>query len=193
MLPDDDLELAHWKAMVHGVVFGDGGLALDLLVNVLWLQVIRCEISLDQGLAWQPADITVREKPRWAVNSSNDKARHWCWCHWELEIKVADLDGCREICFRAVDQSQNMMPERHTWNVMGMLNNPWYRVRVHKDGNAYKFEHPTLAGNDREEGWMVKMANDAPEGELRWGWGGKGTPAAPVQPSQVVQAKQYQR
>mmetsp|Transcript_20222 Transcript_20222/g.50929 ORF Transcript_20222/g.50929 Transcript_20222/m.50929 type:complete len:131 (-) Transcript_20222:105-497(-) len=99
---------------------------------------------------------------------------------WKHEIAVSDLEGCPEICFRAVDQSQNSMPERPTWNVMGMLNNPWYRVRVHKEGDGYRFEHPTLAGPDKEEGWMVKMAKAAPEGELRWGWGGKGTPAAPA-------------
>ena len=143
-------------------------------------QVIRTEISLDQGQTWHLGNIVEREKPRWAANSSNDKGKHWCWCFWEHTIDVKDLDGCPEICFRAWDQSQNSMPERPTWNVMGMLNNPWYRVRVHKEGESYSFEHPTLAGTDREEGWMVKMANEAEDGELRWGWGGKGGPAAPA-------------
>ena len=142
-------------------------------------QVIRAEVSLDQGLSWQLATVTEREKPRWGGYSSGDKAKHWCWCFWEHEIEVANLADCPEICFRAWDQSMNSMPERPTWNVMGMLNNPWYRVRVLREGNSYTFEHPTQAGPDKEEGWMVKMANDSPEGELRWGWGGKGTPAAP--------------
>jgi nitrate reductase (NAD(P)H) len=98
-------------------------------------------------------------------------------------VDTSALAGSVEICMRAWDQSQNSMPERPTWNVMGMLNNPWYRVRVHQrtDG-ALTFEHPTQAGPDKTEGWMIKMAADTPaeqEGELLWGWGGKGTPAAP--------------
>lgn len=115
-----------------------------------------------------------------AITPSRARRCHCPQVFWKHEIAVSDLEGCPEICFRAVDQSQNSMPERPTWNVMGMLNNPWYRVRVHKEGDGYRFEHPTLAGPDKEEGWMVKMAKAAPEGELRWGWGGKGTPAAPA-------------
>ena len=71
------------------------------------------------------------------------------------------------------------MPERPTWNVMGMLNNPWFRVRVHPsaDGKGVTFEHPTIAG-PTPGGWMQKMAAEK-GGELLWGWGGEGGPAAP--------------
>jgi hypothetical protein len=70
------------------------------------------------------------------------------------------------------------MPERPTWNVMGMLNNPWYRIRVHALPNGgFHFEHPTIAG-PTPGGWMQKMAEKA-GGELLWGWGGEGGPAAP--------------
>jgi hypothetical protein len=100
-----------------------------------------------------------------------------------MEVETQKMAEADEIIFRAWDQSQNSMPERPTWNVMGMLNNPWYRIRIHHvGGNTIKFEHPTQAGPDKTEGWMVKMAADTPEeqeGELLWGWGGKGTPAAP--------------
>ena len=84
----------------------------------------------------------------------------------------------KEICFRAVDQSQNFMPERPTWNVMGMLNNPWYRVRVHKVATSYQMEHATIAG-PTPGGWMQKMAEKTPTGELLWGWGGEGNTTAP--------------
>jgi DMSO/TMAO reductase YedYZ molybdopterin-dependent catalytic subunit len=141
-------------------------------------KVIRAELSFDQGQSWKLANINVREKPRWAAGSSGDKARHWCWCHWELEVDANWLRGCNEICFRAFDQSQNSMPERPTWNVMGMLNNPWYRIRVHALPNGgFHFEHPTIAG-PTPGGWMQKMAEKA-GGELLWGWGGEGGPAAP--------------
>ena len=42
---------------------------------------------------------------------------------------------------------------RLTWNLMGMMNNPHYRVRVHVDTNAtghmaMVFEHPTKSGSE---------------------------------------------
>ena len=46
---------------------------------------------------------------------------------------------------------------------MGMLNNPWFRIKIHpktvngKDG--LQFEHPTLAGN-QNGGWMMRMKGD---------------------------------
>ena len=91
------------------------------------------ELSFDQGLSWQLADINVREQPRWADFGSGRQG-HWCWCHWSMEVPVEKLldPKCVEVCFRAVDQSMNKMDERPTWNVMGMLNNPWYRIRVHR-------------------------------------------------------------
>jgi len=141
-------------------------------------KVIRAEVSFDQGQSWKLAEITTREKPRWAAGSSGDKARHWCWCFWEYTFPIEWLAGCKEICFRAVDQSQNFMPERPTWNVMGMLNNPWYRVRVHKVGTGYQMEHATIAG-PTPGGWMQKMAEKTPTGELLWGWGGEGNTTAP--------------
>jgi DMSO/TMAO reductase YedYZ molybdopterin-dependent catalytic subunit len=160
---------AEKKYIMKGYAYSGGG-----------RKVIRCEVSFDQGLSWKLADINVRETPRWAAGSSGDKARHWCWCMWEYEIDTSVLfdEKCKEIVFRAVDQSQNFMPERPTWNVMGMLNNPWYRVRIHKDpSGGVKMEHATIAG-PTPGGWMQQMAEKA-GGELLWGWGGEGNPAAP--------------
>ena len=156
------------KYTIKGYAYSGGG-----------RKVIRAEVSFDQGLSWKLANINVREKPRWAAGSSGDKAKHWCWCHWEYEADAAEVRGANEICFRAFDQSQNCMPERPTWNVMGMLNNPWFRVRVHPsaDGKGVTFEHPTIAG-PTPGGWMQKMAAEK-GGELLWGWGGEGGPAAP--------------
>jgi hypothetical protein len=144
-------------------------------------KVIRCELSFDGGLSWKLGTINVREEPRWANFCSGDKARHWCWCHWELEVPVEWLADkkCVEVCFRAVDQANNKMDERPTWNVMGMLSNAWYRVRVHHTpAGGIQIEHPCIAG-PTPGGWMQKMAAATPTGELLWGWGGEGTPAAP--------------
>lgn len=45
------------------------------------------------------------------------------------------------------------MCRRLTWNLMGMMNNPHYRVKVHVDTNAtgrmaMVFEHPTKSGSE---------------------------------------------
>jgi hypothetical protein len=45
----------------------------------------------------------------------------------------------------------NTQPEWPTWNLMGMMNNPWFRVRVHPTKTAEGelavwFEHPTMPG-----------------------------------------------
>jgi len=157
------------KYVMKGYAYSGGG-----------RKVIRAEVSFDQGMSWKLADINVRESPRWAAGGSGDKARHWCWCMWEYELDTSVLfdPSCKEILFRAVDQSQNFMPERPTWNVMGMLNNPWYRVRVHNEPDGgVKMEHATIAG-PTPGGWMQQMAEKA-GGELLWGWGGEGVPAAP--------------
>ena len=55
----------------------------------------------------------------------------------------------------------NTQPKELTWNVMGMLNNPWFTVVKHfdyaEDGPVLTFEHPTLAGQ-QTGGWMTPDA-----------------------------------
>lgn len=168
--PDEVIPMTQKTYTFKGYAYSGGG-----------RKVIRCELSFDGGLSWKLGNINVREEPRWANFCSGDKARHWCWCHWELEVPIEWLADkkCVEVCFRAVDQSNNKMDERPTWNVMGMLSNAWYRVRVHHTpAGGIQIEHPCIAG-PTPGGWMQKMAAATPTGELLWGWGGEGTPAAP--------------
>ena len=44
---------------------------------------------------------------------------------------AADLLTCPEICCRAWDSCMNTQPNTFTWNVMGMMNNCVYRVKIH--------------------------------------------------------------
>ena len=52
------------------------------------------------------------------------------------------------VACRAWDAAMNTQPKELTWNVMGMLNNPWFTVVKHfdyaEDGPVLTFEHPTL-------------------------------------------------
>eukprot|EP00958_Prasinococcus_capsulatus_P024321 scaffold3768_cov376-Prasinococcus_capsulatus_cf.AAC.36 len=153
----DTMKIADEMCTVNGYAYTGGG-----------RKIIRCEISLDGGMSWKLATISTEELPR--------MGRYWCWFMWEIVLSKKDLQAADELLFRAYDEAQNAMPERPTWNVMGMMNNPWYRVRIHHlSADEIAFEHPTQAGPN-PGGWMVKMA-EAAGGHLNWGWGGEGSPA----------------
>lgn len=67
---------------------------------------------------------------------------------------------------RAWDACMNTQPKDLTWNVMGMMNNPWFRIKVHqikdisKNIVGIRFEHPTLPGTQKG-GWMTKEGKQA--------------------------------
>ena len=68
-------------------------------------KVIRCEVSLDGGDSWRLADIERHEKP-------TPYGKHWCWVFWSIRVPTVDLLRSTEIRVRAVDSSNNMMPEK---------------------------------------------------------------------------------
>jgi nitrate reductase (NAD(P)H) len=47
-----------------------------------------------------------------------------------LLAPAVDLMQAREICCRGYDSHQNSQPNTFTWNLMGMMNNCVYRVKV---------------------------------------------------------------
>ncbi|CAA3018146.1 nitrate reductase [NADH] 2 [Olea europaea subsp. europaea] len=116
-------------------------------------KVTRVEITMDGGETWQVATVDHPEKP-------NKYGKYWCWCFWSLEVEVLDLLGAKEICVRAWDETLNTQPEKLIWNLMGMMNNCWFRVKTnvckpHKGEIGIVFEHPTQPGN-QSGGWMAK-------------------------------------
>jgi len=120
------------------------------------LKIIRAEISLDSGKTWEITDLT---RPEDEIAAARGTDKHWCWSWWETEVEASKLSECKEICCRAVDSNQNMQPAYLTWNVMGMMNNCLFRVKVHRleDGSGVWFEHPTMPGN-QAGGWMTEDA-----------------------------------
>jgi len=104
--------------------------------------VHRVEVTLNNGQNWRPARIERVEKP-------DEFGQCWCWVHWSVEVPISLLAKCGEFAVRAWDDSQNCQPERPTWNLMGMMNNNWFRVKVHslRDGAEVWFEHPTQVEN----------------------------------------------
>ncbi|KAL2317757.1 hypothetical protein Fmac_031633 [Flemingia macrophylla] len=116
-------------------------------------KVTRVEVTLDGGETWHVCELDRPEKP-------NKYGKYWCWCFWSLEVEVLDLLGTKEIAVRAWDEGLNTQPENLIWNVMGMMNNCWFRVKTnvckpHKGEIGIVFEHPTQPGN-QPGGWMAK-------------------------------------
>ena len=93
----------------------------------------------------------------------------FCWCFWTHTVSVLELQNSDSILVRAMDESMMVQPRDMYWSVLGMMNNPWFRVRIDKGDGFIRFEHPTslLSG---PTGWMEKVKKEG--GNLlngRWG------------------------
>jgi nitrate reductase (NAD(P)H) len=141
MLPIN-LSSAHEPYLLKGYAYSGGG-----------RKVVRVEISLNDGESWRLCKVT-------HPSPCTKYGKYWCWNLWEVEADLVELLQAKEIVVRAWDFAMNTQPQKIVWNLMGMMNNCWYRVKVgackHKDGGiALTFEHPILAGN-LAGGWMAK-------------------------------------
>ncbi|CAL9171474.1 unnamed protein product [Musa hybrid cultivar] len=117
-------------------------------------KVTRVEATLNGGETWLVCALDHPEKP-------NKYGKYWCWCFWSLEVEVLDVLSSKEVAVRAWDESLNTQPEKLIWNVMGMMNNCWFKVKVnvcrpHKGEIGLVFEHPTQPGN-QSGGWMARQ------------------------------------
>jgi nitrate reductase (NAD(P)H) len=95
----------------------------------------------------------------------------FCWCLWSLDIPVQDLQQSDAILVRAMDEALNIQPRDMYWSVLGMMNNPWFRIAIVKDedGDVLRFEHPTQPAL-MPGGWMErvkKIGGDLANGQ--WG------------------------
>merc|ERR1711977_577651 len=73
-----------------------------------------------------------------------------------MGLKVADLALAGDVMVRGMDESMNVQPRDMYWSVLGMMNNPWYRVSITKEGDSLHFEHPTQPAL-MPGGWMEKV------------------------------------
>ena len=103
-------------------------------------------MTLDGGKSWHLVeDGNVTHPP----DTPTAAGKYWGWCMWTITVPTADLLKATNVACRAWDCAMNTQPKELTWNVMGMLNNPWFTVVKHfdysEDGPVLTFEHPTLA------------------------------------------------
>ncbi|KAI8640057.1 hypothetical protein BD408DRAFT_391226 [Parasitella parasitica] len=145
-------------------------------------KIIRCEITLDDGKTWRLAEINDRksEGDRYATEhygydrsklpESYNQTRYWTWIHWSLGIHAVDLLGVQEICLRCWNDTNSCMPKDLNWSLMGMLNNCWYRIKLHLDREpalSFVFQHPTTLPGDTTQlgndlpGWMEENQAEA--------------------------------
>ncbi|CAE7742023.1 NITA [Symbiodinium sp. CCMP2592] len=145
-------------------------------------KIIRAEISLDSGKSWE---ITELQRPEDEIAEARGTDKHWCWAWWETEVDMSRLldSACEEICCRAWDSNQNCQPVQLTWTVMGMLNNPIYRIKIHREGGRIWFEHPTQGS--MPGGWMTDQAGQFNESFAVEATPGK-TGVAPSRPVAAV-------
>lgn len=102
---------------------------------------------------------------------------HWreacfCWCIWTIDIPIARLETSEAILVRAMDEAMNIQPRDIYWSVLGMMNNPWFRITIAKEDEILKFSHPTQPGLI-PGGWMEQVKNEG--GDLVDGYWGKGS------------------
>ncbi|KAK6346642.1 hypothetical protein TWF696_006762 [Orbilia brochopaga] len=168
---DETLDLRTAPAIytAHGYAYSGGG-----------RRISRVELSIDSGDTWRLATITYPEDRYRAeeyegvylfggkLDMSWRDSSH-CWCFWSLQLDTKLLAKSDGFLLRAMDESMNLQPRDMYWSVLGMMNNPWFRVAIIRDGDILRFEHPTqpalLPG-----GWMerVKKAGGNPVGP-NWG------------------------
>ncbi|KAG0363822.1 hypothetical protein BG005_005644 [Podila minutissima] len=126
-------------------------------------KITRVEVTLDSGKSWLVSDLEHPEEwPEYRFcNDPLPRQRYWCWCFWSIKVPVRQLLKCKDIHVRAWDSTMNTQPKDLNWNLMGMMNNCWYRVQVdlavssEDDGElVLRFIHPTLPGPEGGGGWM---------------------------------------
>ncbi|KAH7054728.1 nitrate reductase [Linnemannia elongata] len=126
-------------------------------------KITRVEVTLDSGISWLVTDLEHPEEwPEYQFcNDPFPRQRYWCWCFWSIKVPVRQLLKCNDIHVRAWDSTMNTQPKDLNWNLMGMMNNCWYRVQVDltvsgKDdgGLVLMFLHPTVPGSESGGGWM---------------------------------------
>jgi nitrate reductase (NAD(P)H) len=141
------------KYRARGYAYGGGG-----------RRVTRVEITLDKGKTWRLADIDYaedryRESEQDLYGGRLDmswRETSFCWCFWALDIPMSELKDASDIFVRAMDESMNVQPRDMYWSVLGMMNNPWFRVTISVEADSLLFEHPTqpalIPG-----GWMERV------------------------------------
>ena len=139
--------------VAKGYAYGGGG-----------RRITRVELSIDKGKTWRLANIDYpedkyRQSEQYLYGGRLDmtwRESCFCWCIWSLNIPVSDLATAHDMLVRAMDESMNIQPRDLYWSVLGMMNNPWFRVTISKEEDFLRFDHPTQPAM-MPGGWMERV------------------------------------
>lgn len=153
---------------IKGYAYGGGG-----------RRITRVEISLDKGKTWRLARIDYPEDAYRAAEEDTQlfggrldmswREASFCWCFWDLDVKVSELETAKDVLVRSMDESMTLQPRDMYWSVLGMMNNPWFRITITVERDFLRFEHPTQPAL-MPGGWMQKV-KDAGGDLLNGYWG----------------------
>ncbi|KAJ6785971.1 hypothetical protein PWT90_09030 [Aphanocladium album] len=131
-------------------------------------RITRLEVTLDKGRSWRLASINYPEDQYRNAPDGDElyggKMDMWwretcfCWCFWEIDIAISELADASDLMIRAMDEGLMAQPRDMYWSVLGMMNNPWYRLVIHKEDRFLRFEHPTQPAL-MPGGWMERVKN----------------------------------
>ncbi|CAN6446889.1 unnamed protein product [Victoria cruziana] len=113
---EDVVVVKQGKTTIRGYAVSGGGRGIE-----------RVDLSIDGGKTWIE---TLRYQKRDAPYVSDDiKSDKWAWVFFEATV---DLPPYAEIVVKAVDVAANVQPEsvEEIWNLRGVLNTSWHRVRI---------------------------------------------------------------
>jgi nitrate reductase (NAD(P)H) len=142
------------KYTVRGYAYSGGG-----------RRITRAEVSIDKGKTWRLANIDYAEDKYRAIEDKqlfggrldmDWRETSFCWCFWNLDLAVSELKDAKDILVRAMDESMCIQPRDMYWSVLGMMNNPWYRIAIHHEHGSLRFEHPTQPAL-MPGGWMERI------------------------------------
>lgn len=160
-------------------------------------RITRVELSIDRGKSWRLATI---EYPEDAYREALDdpevcgarldmswREASFCWSFWNIDVAVDDLREAKDILVRCMDESMQIQPRDMYWSVLGMMNNPWFRITISHEGDYLRFEHPTQPAL-MPGGWMERVKQAG--GNLTNGyWGEKiGDEDSEVPPAEQADA-----
>ncbi|EJF63681.1 hypothetical protein DICSQDRAFT_101612 [Dichomitus squalens LYAD-421 SS1] len=152
LIPLDEGNLDERTYTVEGFAFNGAGDRVE-----------RIELSLDGGATWKYCFRRFWDKPL------RHGEKYWAWVFWSCELKLEEMIGAQEISLRSMDSRKNYQPEHTSWNLMGMMNNAWYRLKpkitTHPETHrpVVQFQHPVAPGNV-DGGWMQPPKEQQDEG-----------------------------
>jgi sulfite oxidase len=115
--------------------------------------IFRVDVSLNGGDTWQTAEIE-RADERQKVRGG----KAWAWVQWKLKAKVPDQKELEIVC-KAVDDQYNQQPHEPApiWNIRGILNTSWGRVKVTTRTGGLEITEEAMSGDNTVENVGIKM------------------------------------